>query len=83
MIVISESKATGIPLTNFISYTNASADSVAVTVPSDKSVSPVIGEVEASLAAPSTALIAIVDRSVSTTPSSVIEELASELFGEK
>ena len=80
MIVTSESIATGTPSTNFISYTNASASSDALTVPSDKSNSPVIGEAEASLAAPSAALIVIVDKSESTTPSSVIEELLPEGF---
>ena len=83
LIVTSKSIATGTPSTNFISYTNASAESEALTVPLDKSVVPVIGDVDASLAEPSAALIDIVERSPSTTPSNVIEELLPELLGEK
>ena len=52
-------------------------------MPLDKSVSPVIGDVEASFAEPSAALIVTLERSPSTTPSRVIEELFPELFGEK
>jgi hypothetical protein len=55
-----------------------------VTVPLERSELPASGVVEeASFAEPSAALIDIVERSESTTPSKVIDELAPELLGEK
>ena len=68
---------------DLISYTNASAAEVAVTVPRDKSVPPVLVPDVESFADPSTALNVTEERSPSTTPSSTIEELEPELLGEK
>ena len=82
VITTSPSIATGEPSTNFTSYTKASGDDVAATVPLDKSVPPGV-EVEESLADPSSAETEIVDKSPSKTPARVIDELWFELLGEK
>ena len=82
VITTSPSIATGESLVNLISYTNASGEEVAATVPLERSVPPAFAADE-SFAEPSSAETEIVDKSPSRIPARVIDELALELFGEK